>query len=111
MANINSVICKGTRQASKIKPVATIFDPQPVKPAVQTGNFKLPLHMPFVHVIAERQTREPLNPRENAAQIAQVYEPISEDDAKAPEATSADQLPGPGAQSPPAAGAQALFIQ
>lgn len=54
--------------------------------APRTGGFKLPLQMPFVHVIAERQTREPLNPPEKAGQTAPVYEPISEDDAKALEA-------------------------
>ncbi|MGZ8160249.1 MAG: formylglycine-generating enzyme family protein [Methylobacter sp.] len=55
-------------------------------PALQTGNFKLPLQMPFVHVIADRQARKPQNQPQNSAQTVAVYDPISEDDAKPPEA-------------------------
>jgi formylglycine-generating enzyme required for sulfatase activity len=64
----------------------TIVDPPPEKPPVQTGNFKLPLQMPFVHVIAERQAREPRNQQQNPVQTVAVYDPISEDDAKPPSA-------------------------
>lgn len=66
--------------------VGTIIDPLPEKPPVQTGHFKLPLQMPFVHVIAERQSREPLSQQQNSAEAAAVFNPITEDDAKAPEA-------------------------
>ena len=64
----------------------TIVDPLPVKSVVQTGNFKLPLQMPFVHVIADRQARELQNQPQNPVQTVAVYDPISEDDAKAPKA-------------------------
>jgi hypothetical protein len=64
----------------------TKVDPLPPKPPAQTVNFKLPLQMPFVHVIAERQAREPQNQPQNPVQTAAVYDPISEDDAKPPSA-------------------------
>ncbi|MGZ5007356.1 MAG: formylglycine-generating enzyme family protein [Methylobacter sp.] len=60
----------------------TIADSLPEKTPVQTGNYKLPLQMPFVHVVAERQTREVRNQSENPSQTVEVYELITEDDAK-----------------------------
>lgn len=68
------------------QPRGTIVDPPPPKPLAQTGNFKLPLQMPFVHVIAERQARELQNQQQNPGQIVAIYDPISEDDAKPPSA-------------------------
>jgi len=64
----------------------TIVDPSPPKQPAQTGNLKLPLQMPFVHVIAERQAREPQDQPQNSVQTVAVYDPISEDDAKPPSA-------------------------
>lgn len=64
------------------QPGDTIVDPLPEKTPVQTGNYKPPLQMPFVHVVAERQTREPRNQPENPSQTVEVYQPITEDDAK-----------------------------
>ncbi|MGZ4994453.1 MAG: hypothetical protein ACXV79_09860, partial [Methylobacter sp.] len=61
-----------------------IADSSPEKMAVQPGNYKLPLQMPFVHVIAERQTRESRNQQQSPVQTDEVYKPITEDDAKPP---------------------------
>ncbi|MGZ5581435.1 MAG: formylglycine-generating enzyme family protein [Methylobacter sp.] len=62
----------------------TIADSSPEKTPVQTGNYKLPLQIPFVHVIAERQAREPRNQQQSPVQTDEVYKPITEDDAKPP---------------------------
>jgi hypothetical protein len=64
----------------------TIIDLPLPEPPAQTGNFKLPLQMPFVHVIAERQARKPRNQPQNPDQTVAVYAPIAEDDAKPPSA-------------------------
>ncbi|MDD5271508.1 MAG: formylglycine-generating enzyme family protein, partial [Methylovulum sp.] len=68
------------------QPRGTIIDPPPPDPLAQTGNFKLPLQMPFVHVIAERQARQLQDQRQNTGQTVAIYDPISEDDAKPPSA-------------------------
>ncbi len=70
----------------------TIFDPPPPKQTVQTGNFKLPLQMPFAHVIAERQSRELLTQAENTGQTVTVYEPFGEDDDPATRAPEQHRL-------------------
>ncbi|MFA5983739.1 MAG: formylglycine-generating enzyme family protein [Methylococcaceae bacterium] len=52
--------------------------------AEQTSNFKLPLQMPFVHIVADRNMRELPKQQQNSTQTDIIYEPISEEDAKPP---------------------------
>jgi formylglycine-generating enzyme required for sulfatase activity len=59
----------------------TVSTPASPKPS----NHKLPLQMPFVHVIAERQTRETSNRPQDSTEPVVVYNPISEADAEPPE--------------------------
>lgn len=72
------------REQPRAEPVlaaetVVVADYQP--PAtIQTSPYKVPLQMPFVQVIAERQTREPLAAEPDSPPPA--VEPITEDDAK-----------------------------
>jgi formylglycine-generating enzyme required for sulfatase activity len=52
--------------------------------ASEPGYYKLPLRMPFIHVIAERSLRQPPKGDERIPSAEIQAEPIDEDDAKAP---------------------------
>ncbi len=59
--------------------------PPPPEPIISTSHFKLPLQMPFVNLVVDRQAREPRTQTESSSPTANVYEPITEADAKSPE--------------------------
>ena len=56
--------------------------PPPPEPIISTSHFKLPLQMPFVNLVVDRQAREQRTQTESSKPTAAVYEPITEVDAK-----------------------------
>ena len=58
--------------------------PPPPEPIISTSHFKLPLQMPFVNLVVDRQAREQRTQTESSSPTAAVYEPITEADAKSP---------------------------
>lgn len=68
-------------ESDTVQICGTVSAPASPKPS----SHKLPLQMPFAHVIADRQTRELSNQPQDTAEPAVVYNPITEADAKPPE--------------------------
>ena len=58
--------------------------PPPPEPIISTSHFKLPLQMPFVNLVVDRQAREQRKQTESSKPTAAVYEPITEANAKSP---------------------------
>ncbi|MEI7995290.1 MAG: hypothetical protein WCH01_10355, partial [Methylococcaceae bacterium] len=59
--------------------------PPPPEPIISTSHFKLPLQMPFVNLVVDRQARDQKSQTESSEPTATVYEPITEAVAKSPE--------------------------
>ncbi len=59
--------------------------PPPPEPIISTSHFKLPLQMPFVNLVVDRQARDQKSQTESSKPTAAVYEPITEAAAKSPE--------------------------